>query len=183
MRLTATGMAKYSLFVSCLFVSVLHLQAQTDADAIMMAKKNLCIGGTYGYSSWKDYWEGTLKRNNQNLGTVSTQMIGIMGTYGISKKLNVLFGLPYIQTKASAGTLHGQKGFQDLSLWLKYMPVETALGNGTISVYGIGGFSFPVTGYVRDYLPLSIGMHSKNLTLRAMVDYQLGSFFTTVSGS
>lgn len=183
MRLSVTGIGKCSLFIACLFVSALRMNAQTDADAIMMAKKNLCIGGTYGYSSWKNYWEGTLKRDNQNLGRVSTQMIGIMGTYGISKKLNFLFGLPYIQTKASAGTLHGQKGLQDLSLWLKYMPLETAVGKGTLSLYGIGGFSFPVTGYVSDYLPLSIGMHSKNLTLRAMADYQLGSFFTTLSAS
>ena len=183
MRSTATGMAKFSLFIYCLFFSAQALHAQTDADAIMMAKKNLCIGGMYGYSSWKDYWEGTLKRNNKNLGTVSTQMIGVMGTYGISKKLNVLFGLPYVQTKASAGTLHGQKGLQDLSLWLKYMPIETTFANGTLSVYGIGGLSVPVSNYVRDYLPLSIGLHSTNLTLRAMVDYQLGSFFTTVAAS
>jgi hypothetical protein len=183
MRLTATGVGKCSLFITCMFASALCMNAQTDADAIMMSKKNLCIGGTYGYSSWSNYWEGTLKRDNQNLGRVSTQMIAVMGTYGITKRLNVLFGLPYVQTKASAGTLHGQKGLQDFSLWLKYMPVETTLGNGTLSVYGIGGFSFPVTGYVCDYLPLSIGMHSKNLTLRAMVDYQLGSFFATVAGS
>lgn len=183
MRLTATGILKCCLFISCLFGSVLCLRAQTDADAIMMAKKNLCIGGTYGYSSWKNYWEGTLKRNNQNLGTVSTRMIGIMGTYGISKKLNILFGLPYIQTKASAGTLHGEKGLQDFSLWLKYMPVEKELGNGTLSLYGIGGVSFPVTNYVVDFLPLSLGLHSTNLTLRAMADYQVGNFFATVSAS
>ena len=26
----------------------------------------------YSYGSWDHYWEGTFKRNNQNLGTVST---------------------------------------------------------------------------------------------------------------
>ena len=181
--MTATGIVQRVLFVSSLFASALQSKAQTDADAIMMAKKNLCIGGTYGYSSWKNYWEGTLKRDNQNLGRVSTQMIGVMGTYGVSKRLNVLFGLPYIQTKASAGTLHGQKGLQDLSLWLKYMPVEKELGSGTLSLYSIGGISFPVTNYVADFLPLSIGMHSTNLTLRAMADYQLSSFFATISAS
>jgi hypothetical protein len=183
MRLTLTGLVKCGLFITCLFASAVRLQAQTDADAIMMAKKNLCIGGTYGYSSWKNYWEGTLKRSNENLGTVSSRMIGVMGTYGVSKRLNVLFGLPYVQTKASAGTLHGQKGLQDLSLWLKYMPVEKELGKGTLSLYGIGGISFPVSNYVADFLPLSIGLHSTNLTLRAMADYQLGNFFATVSGS
>jgi hypothetical protein len=183
MRLTAAGIGKYSVFISCLLASITHVQAQTDADAIMMEKNNFCTGGMYSYSSWKNYWEGTLKRDNQNLGRVSTQMIGVMGNYGISSKLNVLFSIPYVQTKATAGTLHGQKGIQDLSLWLKWMPYEKQVGSGTLSLYGIGGVSFPTTSYVADYLPLSIGLHSTNLTLRAMADYQVGSFFATVSGS
>ena len=183
MRLRAAGIGKCSLFISCLLACAMHAHAQTDADAIMMSKNNFCVGGMYSYSSWKNYWEGTLKRENLNLGTVSTQMVGIMGNYGISSKLNVLFGIPYIQTKASAGTLHGQKGVQDLSLWLKYMPFEKQVGGGTLSLYGAGGISFPVTNYVADYLPLAIGMRSTNLTLRAIADYQVGSFFTTVSAS
>jgi hypothetical protein len=36
--------------------------AQTDLDAIMMNKKQLCQGLTYDYSSWDHYWEGTFKR-------------------------------------------------------------------------------------------------------------------------
>ena len=183
MKLAAAGIRKHSLLLYCLLASMLHTYAQTDADAIMMTKNNFCVGGMYSYSSWKNYWEGTLKRDNQNLGTVSTQMIGIMGNYGLSKKLNVLFGIPYVQTKASAGTLHGQKGIQDVSLWLKWMPFEKEVGPGTLSFYGIGGVSVPVTNYVADYLPLSIGLHSTNLTLRAMADYQVGSFFATLSGS
>lgn len=183
MRRTAAGIGKHLLLLTCMFASLQHAQAQTDADAIMMTKNNFCVGGMYSYSSWKNYWEGTLKRDNQNLGTVSTQMIGVMGNYGISKKLNLLFGIPYVQTKSTAGTLHGQKGIQDLSLWVKWMPFEKEVGPGTLSLYTIGGLSVPVTNYVADYLPLSIGLHSTNATLRAMVDYQVGSFFATLSGS
>lgn len=171
------------LFTTCITLLAASSFAQTDIDALMMEKKNLCIGPMYGYSSWKNYWEGGLKRNNENLGTVSTRMFSVMGNYGISSKLNVLFGLPYIKTKASAGTLHGMEGLQDASLWVKYMPVETNLGNGVFSVYGIGGVSFPVTNYTPDFLPLSIGLHSTNVSLRAMADYQLGHFFVTGSAT
>jgi hypothetical protein len=157
--------------------------AQTEFDALMMAKNNFCSGIMYGGGSWNRYWEGTFNRSNENLGTVSTRMIGYMGNYGITSKLNVLFGLPYIKTKASMGTLAGQSGMQDLSLWVKYMPIETQVGKGTLSVYGIGGLSFPVSSYTPDFLPLSIGLHSTNLSLRAMGDYQLGNWSTTVSGT
>ncbi len=183
MRLITAGAVKRGVYLACLLASCFYLQAQTDADAIMMTKNNFCVGGMYGYSSWKNYWEGTLKRDNQNLGTVSTQMAAVMGNYGISSKLNVLFGIPYVQTKASAGTLHGQKGLQDVSLWVKWMPFEKQVGPGVLSLYTIGGISTPTTNYVADYLPLSLGLHSTNLTLRAMADYQVGSFFATISGS
>jgi len=168
----------------CLLTSItLSVSAQTDIDGIMMAKKNLCIGPVYGYSSWKNYWEGTHKRENLNLGTVSMQMYSIMGAYGITNKINLLFGAPYVTTKASAGTLHGMKGFQDASLWLKYRPVEEKLGNGKLSVYGIAGVSAPLSNYVADYLPLAIGMRSNTLSLRAMADYQRGKWFATLSGT
>ena len=104
-----------------------------------------------------------------------------MGNYGISSKLNVLFNVPYVWTKASAGTLHGMKGFQDLSLWLKWMPVETALGNGTFSLYTMGGFSTPLSNYTPDFLPMSIGLHSTTFSGRLMADYQTGHFFATGS--
>src|ERR1700741_5129174 len=102
-------------------------KAQTDADAVMMAKNNFCVGAMYGYNSWKNYWEGTFKRNNLNLGTVSTQMYSLMGAYGITSKLNFLFGAPYVKTKASEGVLHGAEGIQDLSLWLKWIPIEKTI--------------------------------------------------------
>jgi hypothetical protein len=159
------------------------VKAQTDEDAIMMTKKNFCIGPTFSYSSWKDYWEGTFKRNNQNLGTVSTKMYALMGTYGITSKLNVVVSAPYIQTHATAGTLHGQKGIQDLSVWLKWMPVEKDLGKGTLSVYTVGGFSLPLTNYEPNFLPMSIGLHSKTLSGRLIADYQLNKFFVTGSGT
>jgi hypothetical protein len=174
---------RYCLLLQLLIAGILPAVAQTDIDGIMMTKNNFCVGPMYGYSSWKKYWEGTLKRENLNLGTVSTQMFGIMGNYGVSDKLNVLFNVPYVKTKASAGTLHGQKGFQDGSLWVKYMPLEKTIGKGDLSVYGIAGVSVPLSNYVADFLPLSLGLRSKTLSLRAMGDYQVGRVFVTASGT
>lgn len=167
----------------CCCLLMLNSKAQTDIDGIMMTKNNFCTGVVYSYSSWKNYWEGTFKRDNENLGTVSTKMVGVMGNYGITDKLNVLFSIPYVQTNATAGTLKGMKGVQDLSLMIKWMPLETKIGRGDFSIYGVGGVSFPVTNYVADYLPLSIGLRSKNILLRGMADYQLGKFFVTASAA
>lgn len=171
----------------CLLVIIMlsynPIKAQTDIDGVMMAKNNFCSGLMYSHSSWNHYWEGTLKRDNLNLGTVSTTMFAYMGNYGLSDKLNILFGLPYIKTKATAGTLSGLKGMQDLLLWVKWMPYEKDFGKSTLSLYTIGGVSLPMSDYTPDLLPLSIGLRSKTLSLRGMVDYQYGSFFATASAT
>ena len=157
--------------------------SQTDNDAIMMMKNNFCTGFMYQHSSWKEYWEGSFKRSALNLGTVSTQMFGVMGNYGIKDNLNVLFSLPFIKTKSTAGTMLGVSGLQDLALWVKYMPLEIEKGDNTFSLYTIGGLSFPTTNYVADFLPLSIGMQSTNVSLRGMADYQYKSLFATASAT
>src|ERR1041384_732951 len=105
------------------------VRSQTDIDAIMMEKNAFCVGPMYSYSSWKDYWEGTLKRENLNLGRVSTQMAGVMGNYGLNRNVNLLFSVPYVKTKASAGTFTGLDGIQDLSLFVKWRALQKRMGD------------------------------------------------------
>jgi hypothetical protein len=160
------------------------LYSQTDADAIMLKKNVLCVGGMYTNDSWTNYWEGTFKRDNENLGKVTTQMFGLMGNYGITNKLNVLFSVPYVTTKATEGTLKGFNGIQDLSLMAKYQVMQTKFGSkDQFSVYAVGRVSFPVTDYVVDYLPLSIGLGSKTAGIRALADYQYDKYFVTASAA
>ncbi len=174
---------KKALLLSISFFSFSHIKAQTDLDGIMMEKNAFCVGPMYSYSSWKNYWEGTLKRDNQNLGTVSTQTYSVMGDYGVTRKLNLLFSVPYVKTKTTAGTLHGLKGMQDLSFFVKWRPVQKRFGDGRLSVFGIGGVSVPLSNYEADYQPLSLGLHSKTASVRIMADYQQGKLFATASGT
>jgi hypothetical protein len=157
--------------------------AQTDIDAIMMEKNAFCVGPMYSHTSWKNYWEGTLKRDNENLGTVTTNMFGLMGNYGLTRKINLLFSAPYVKTKTSSGTLHGMKGIQDLSLFVKWRPYQKKLGGGRLSLFGIAGISFPLSDYTPDFLPLSIGLHSKTAMARVMGDFQKGNLFVTGSAT
>lgn len=162
-------------------MATIHLCAQTENDGLMMPKKNLCVGGLYQNSSWNEYWEGTFKRENLNIGTVTTNAYNFNANYGFTNKLNLIVGIPYIQTKASAGTLKGQMGFQDFSLTLKFKAIEKQNGKSNYSLIGFAGFSLPMTDYPADYLPLNIGLQSKTGTLRLMGDFQNGKFFTTLS--
>lgn len=157
--------------------------AQTELDGIMMKKNNFCTGLIFEYSSWDKYWEGTFKRENLNFGTVSNQKIMLNGNYGITSKLNFIFTLPYVSTKATAGTFKGQEGLQDLSLNLKYLFFEKEIYKNLLSFYAVAGYSFPTTNYPADYLPLSIGLQSKVASLRLISDYQFGNLFATASAA
>ena len=155
--------------------------AQTDQDAIMMNKNLFCTGLTYNTSNWNKYWEGTNLRDNLNIGTITTNELSVMGNYGIKNNLNILFSAPYVSTKASMGVLHPASGIQDFSAWVKWMPIEKSLKKGTFSLYLLGGASVPMTDYIVDYLPLSIGLKSSTVSGRLILDYQLGHFFITGS--
>lgn len=165
------------------YTCLTKIYAQTDADGIMMGKNLYCLGVMGATSSWNSYWEGTLLRTNDNLGRVRTNMIGPMGSMGITKNLNLLFSLPYVSTRASAGTLKGFNGMQDISVWAKYRAIRIKKEKSSFSIFTIAGINTPINNYVKDYLPLSIGLGSSNLTLRGMLDYQYKNWFATVSGS
>ena len=155
--------------------------AQMPHDAIYMSKKSACLAVSYGNSQWSEYWENTLKRENQNIGTHTTQNIMPMLAVGITNKLNVLVGVPYVWTKTSAGNLMGQKGVQDLSGWIKYKLVQSEQG---LSLHGVLGGSIPVGNYVPDFLPMSIGLGAKTATTRLIAHYKHKSgLYITAHGS
>jgi len=158
-------------------------QSQSPTDAFMMNKKELCIALPYQYSFWDHYWEGTLYRNNPNLGTVSQQSIMTMAAYGIFDNLNFIAALPYISTKASQGTLHGDKGIQDLSLFLKGKLYEKQFKSKlNMDIMASIGYIHPIGGYYADYLPLSLGLGSKTVSSKLIVNGWLNSgFFASLS--
>ena len=164
--------------VLCCFLAFRQgIHAQTTADALMIPKNFYCAAAEYSNNSWNNYWEGTFKRSNGNIGTLTTNTYMFGGNYGITNKLDVLFSIPYVTTNASAGTLKGQSGLQDLTVALKYLAFESEIGRGIFSFHAILSGSIPLSNYEPDFLPVSIGLKSKTLALRGLVNYQVGRFF------
>ncbi|MEO7990348.1 MAG: hypothetical protein ABI663_12455 [Chryseolinea sp.] len=146
--------------------------AQTTTDGLMMPKKNFCTGFMYTHDKWTNYWEGNLKRENGNIGSITTQSIMWFGNYGITDKINVMAMVPYVMTKASQGTLHPMEGVQDLSVSVKYNFFKKDFGDNTFKTFVVGSFSTPLTDYTPDFLPLSIGMASTTLSGRLTANYR-----------
>jgi len=158
--------------------------AQTPTDGLMMPQGQLCILGQYSNSKWENYWQGETKRSNLNLGNLTTQNAMLMGNYGITKNLNVMLGVPYVWTSSDVSYITGQKGLQDLSVFVKYQALEIEAAGGAFKVQATGGLSTPVTNYTPDLLPFSIGLHSQTASLRAVLNYtaDFGLYVTAQAG-
>jgi hypothetical protein len=172
---------KNSVFL-LLLICALTTSAQTPTDGLMMKKGEDCTMIAYNSSTWENYWEGATKRNNPNLGKVTTQNVMVMSSLGITNKLNVIVGLPYVKTSASVSYLAGQSGVQDFSLWLKYRILEKKMGFGDISLLATGGGSIPTTDYVADFLPFSIGFQSKTASGRLILNLNKNGFYINAQG-
>ncbi len=159
--------------------------SQTFTDGLLMSRSKFCTGFMYTHDQWEDYWEGDLKRINGNIGKITTQSVMWVGVYGITDKINMIATVPYVMTKASQGTLHDMKGIQDLSVGVKYNFFNAEWeGKSKFKTFGVLNFSTPLTDYTPDFLPLSIGMASTNISYRLTTFFKLEQgWFVNLSGA
>jgi len=148
------------------------LHAQTIDDGIMMTARSLQVGNIYTHDTWDEYWEGTLKRTNGNVGTVKTETNAWNAVYGITDRLTILGSVPLVWTNASQGVLQGQRGMQDITLGGKFSFIERSNTIGMLrAIVALSG-AFPLSGYTPDFAPLSIGTQSQRITPRLTLNYQ-----------
>jgi hypothetical protein len=177
-ELTRSAMTYARAFIRALTLSVLiapstFVHAQTIDDGIMMGKGELFTGYVYAQDGWDQYWEGALKRENGNIGTLTTKTSNWFGNYGLTNRLNIVGTLPYVWTRASQGVLHGMQGVQDLTVAAKYSLLEKPSTKvGSLRAIGVLSAGLPVTDYVPDFQPLSIGNASKRLSGRFTTNLQ-----------
>ena len=128
-------------------------------------------------------------------GSVQVSSQSLFGTYGISDKLNVVVGLPYITAKGNAsdatlsalGFQNERKGVQDGSLYLKYNPYTLEMGENKINFIVAAGIKSPLGSYRVDeglQSILAIGNRATNITGLAIAQFRSksGFFVSTQAG-
>ncbi len=158
--------------------------AQTITDGLMMAKKDLCTGFMFSQDKWTNYWEGDLKRENESIGTMTSQSIMWVGAYGVTDKINVIAMLPYVNNKFDNGTFRPAKGIQDLTIAAKYNFLTIEGAGSRFKTFAGLAFSTPMSDYTPDYFPLSLGAHTTNLSWRLTQNFKMeNGFYVTASGA
>lgn len=158
------------IFVPLLLFGV--ARAQTPFDAVMMEKRELCFAFVYDQNKWDQYWEGSTLITNENIGTFTRNTFVPMVVYGITDKLNILLSTPYVKTESSGGQLAGVQGFQDINIGLKYEAYKKDFGKHRIAALAVAHFGTPMTNYLSDYLPYSLGLGTQELTGRLIGQYE-----------
>ena len=175
-RCGRAGVGRQAVMGAAVMLSVLAapaLRAQSLEDAIFMDRRVLCAGLVYTREQWSEYWEGALKRDNGNIGTLTTTQAMWMGAYGVSDRINILASLPYVWTNASQGVLAGQSGAQDVSVGVKVRAFSTPLtAKGALHGIAVLSASLPASEYTPDFYPMSIGSASKRATARGILSFQ-----------
>lgn len=171
-------MKKLLLVVLILYPLVGALHAQTASDAVMMKQRESCFALIYDQGSWDHYWEGDYLRTNGNVGTFSRRMVTPMIAIGLHDKLNLIVGVPHIKTESkepNGGYLNGVSGMQDLSVSLKAQVFEQEIGTSKVTALTNIGFSTPITNYLSDYMPYSLGFGASEFSLRAIGRFKMNN--------
>ena len=153
--------------------TLFNAYGQTPWDEVMMQKGGICAAFMFEHSSWNQYWEGSNLRENANIGTFTRQMGMPMVAMGLTQKVNIITSLPYVSTNASGGTQVGQSGFQDLSISVKVDWIKKQVGNGRLFFLTNTHFSSPISSYLSDYMPFSIGVGTPELGIRGIGGYKM----------
>jgi len=166
-------------------VTALPAAAQTMDYGSMMPKGTLGLGVFYAHDSWDEYWEGTLKRTNGNIGTLTTQSMTMMTGYAVTDRLGLTAALPYIWTHASQGVLHDMSGFQDLALGARFRLLSSGPGRyGTFGASIAAVAALPTSDYTPDFYPLSIGSAGRRAAGHLTLDFRSNSaWFANASAS
>ena len=159
--------------LAALLLGAAPLRGQAVEDATLLPKHALGAGVVLTHEAWDRYWEGSLKRGNENIGRLTTQSLTAMAGYGVSDRLTVLAALPYVRTRASRGTLKEMHGVQDVVVAAKYgLAAVPVAGRGTLNALVAGSIGVPAGDYSPDFLPLSIGLGSRRASGRFTLGFE-----------
>ena len=90
--------------------------AQSLDDAMLVRPRELRASVEVAGERWDEYWEGRLRRDNLNIGTLDTRVVALSAAYGVSERVSLFATLPHVRTSASRGVLAGMSGWQDLTV-------------------------------------------------------------------
>jgi|GEM_PF-872479 len=141
-------------------------------DGFNKGKGNMDLVGSLSYEQGLAYYlaEGTAPISRYRAA------LSIFAVRGITDDLDIQLSLPFIAS-------NGASGLQDGQLFIKWLPVKTAMGSGTFSFGAAIGGSTPLMDYETEGLG-AIGQQATSIIPMGVAQYKAGSgmFVSLVGG-
>ena len=159
--------------------------AQTPFGGFMKGKGKGDVVISYNSESYDQVFLVPQKINGVPVfNKVQINSVNLFSTIGISKKLDLQMSIPYVKATGAAspevltnlGYSNERKGLQDVSLYLKYNPLNCKAGKGNIAFIGALGLQAPLGNYKVDeslQSVLAIGNRATQLNTYIMAQYKL----------
>ncbi len=155
-------------FFACLLSPV----AEAQVDGFNKGAGNVDLVASLSYEKGSAYYlaEGTAAIKRSRLAAT------LFAAGGLTEDLDLQLSIPFISNSTEAG-------FQDVSAFLKWLPVKTALGKGKLTLGPALGFSLPLTDYQTEGVN-AIGQHATSVIPMGVVQYtwNTGWFVSLVGG-
>ena len=176
-------------------ISMQSAQAQSPVNGFMQGKGKGSAVISYYTEEYIRAYEAPVNSGVQVTTKVKSAIVSAFTTFGLSNKVDLQINLPNAKAigevtkeiRDNIGPKNEKRGLQDISVYLKYNPVNFKFGKSNLSVLGAAGLSTPFGDYEIDQeyqSAVSIGSRSTQLTGLFLLHYKLdlGLFFTGSAG-
>ncbi len=126
---------KHVIFILLLSGSIF---AQGPVDGFMKKKKEFSIGVSFSNEKASQLYAG----HNLGGGSRTTRAFSFFGIYGLTNKLNIQLGIPYLNINKGI-----EQGLQDGSIYLKYSFLTQQNKLGNLKAMVATGFMQPLSMY------------------------------------
>lgn len=162
----------------------LSLHAQSPVNGFMQKEGKGSVAVSYNSESYDEVFLVPKKIENVPIfNRMTLKSASLYFTYGLTKKINVVFNLPYIQSQGAAdeqvlknlGFENTRRGFQDITVYAKYQYKTIKREKSSLNLIAAAGIKSPLGDYrVDDKLQsiVAIGNKSSSVNFLAISTFR-----------
>ena len=147
-----------------------------DLNGFLPARGEGAVAFAFTGESYDEFWRGTTKVSNVNVGEVSTDSFTTWMTWGFTDDLAIVVNLAYVDAAGDGLAGFEDSGVQDGAVLAEYRFASVASGRATHSFVGAAGLRTPLSDYEGN-APVSLGDDTTDTLLRFVYHLESGRFY------
>lgn len=165
-----------ALPVAVLAAMASRADAQGD-NGFLRGQGHADVALTYSLDTYREFWAGTHRVEDPNVGRITRQSLNMWAAYGIDARTDVVVSAAYVEASSDGISVPGndtEKALQDATVGFKYRLNEWQLGPGGLSLSFAPAVKIPMTHYENNALT-AIGDGQIDYRFRGIVQYTMNN--------